>query len=740
MSQRGSGNSTSEYTICFDTVNRDVSTYPDTNDIVLNIDTAHLRRGAVQIYVGSFEMPAPQFTVEEMWQNLWFDEGYRIIGINSTPPLSAGASVQVYSSLAVLYTAVVPLFTNPIASITVISATQLSIVTSFYHALNLRSLWDPVNPVASRLPMRLIGTGLTDPLEVNLTVSNANLTIVNDLTFTLNVASTAGFGAPATVILNAGYIYAPAIDSPVALVAVLNAALLVVGFTEALFFYDLVASVFSFRTVFYGTLSQPSMNIRCPNGAILPAVAPGVCFADVVLNPGEKSLVQCMGFIGSRLCATAQLPSGQWYIPAESSQLWRGFISITPGFYGPQDLTQLGSEITTQFNRFYIDAATCSGSPTIDYLYFSTAAGACLRFVVPPGGYTPVTLAAFLQSQMNLVDTTSFLNTAVVGANVYSVSWILVPGSANTGFFSFACNGVFGLEFADSSGFSTMPSRLGFSNVSYRAGPEFSGRNITVSELGCGGSYMHSYYIQLLANSGRRGYRIEPSLTRVVNSLSITIVAATTFTATNLLIAHGFQVGDVIALTFPALVPPLFSIVVVVTAVIDAFTLTMSLPVGIAIPLAIGNLFSAQFAYDPTTFNIYFPPGAFFKCIYPYILGFDNYDLMAPAPFMSIATVQLEPPPYLLLQVLDVKSSAYIQHNYLGDNITNILAKVIFFPTYQMQRLYPMSLTFNGSEIITQLHFRWLTPNHQLYQFHTRNWSGTLQVVTLGESPALVCA
>ena len=745
MTQRGSGNSTSEYTICIDTVNRDSSLYPDTNDLVLNIDTAHLRRGAVQLYVGSFELPAPQFTIEEMWQNLWFDEGIRITDANlATAPIAAGATVIVSSSASVIYTAFLPLFTNPLASITVVSPTELSIVTQFNHALNLRSFWDPLNPIASRLPIKLIATGLFDSSEIDLTAANPNLTIVNATTFTLMVADTSGFGMPATVINNQGYVYAPAIDSPVALVTVLNAALAQVGFLEGSFFYDLTTSSFSFRTSFYGKIGQPTMNIRCPNGVQTPGLPPGVCFIEPVLSPGERSLLQCMGFLGSRICANTQLPSGQWYIPAETSQLWRGNISITPGFYGPQDLTQLGSEITTQFNRFYVDPATCAAMPSVERFLFSNAVGNCINFVVPPGGYTPTTLAAFLQASMNTADPQSFDNTGIIGSNIYSVTWILAgaPAAPNVGFFSFACSGVFGLEFGDSIGTSSMPSRLGFSNVAYRAGPEFSGKNITVSELGCGASnaYLHSYYIQLLANNGRRGYRIEPSLPRTVPTQTISAVTATTLTAGNAAFAHGFQVNDVITISFPATVGPIFSLYTVVTAVIDAFSFTAALPVGTTPALANGDVFAAQFAYDPSTFNIYFPQSRSFNGIYPQIIGFDYLDLMAPAPFTSTTTVQLEPPPYLLLQILDVKSSAYIQHNYLGDNITNILAKLIFYPTYQMQRLYPMSLSFNGSEIITQLHFRWLTPNHQLYQFHNRNWSGTLQLVVLGESPALGCA
>lgn len=729
MSTRGSGGTTSEYTICLDTINRDYVQYPDTNDLVLNIDNARLRRGAVQIYVGSFELPTPQFTIEEAWQNLWFDEGIRLIDY---------ASISVVASTGITYTTYLPLFLNSIASITVTSATLLTIVTDNNHALNLRALWGPLAPVASRLPIRLIGTGLVDPAEINLTQNNLNITIIDPVTFTLAVASTANFGAPGTVITNTGYIYAPAIDSPVALVAVINSALVASGFTEGSFSYDPTTSLFQFRTVFYGPIAQPTLNVHCPTGGAPTPVAPGVCLSG-------SGLVRCLGFMGSRNCATTQLRSGQWYIPADSTPLWRGFIAINPGFYGPQDLTQLGSEITIQFNRFYIDNGACSATPSIEYLYFSNAIGSCLNFVVPPGGYTPVTLAAFLESGMNITDPLSFANTAVPSANVYTVTWI---PSGVTGFFSFACSGVFGLEFGDSIGVSSMPARLGFSNVAYRPGPEFSGRTITVPQLGACQEpvYYHSYLVQMLANNTRKGYRIEPSLPRVVQGLVASAVSPTTVTLTQAAVAHGFQVGDVLDLAFPA--QNLFGVSSVVLSVTDAFAFVLAAPVGLPFILNNGDVTDAQLAYDPATFNVYFNSLNFgvaastrgsCRSIYPGILGFDYTDLMAPAPYMSITTVALEPPPYLLLQVLDVKSSAYIQHNFLGDNITNILAKLIFYPTYQLQRLYPMSLTFNGSEIISQLHFRWLTPDHQLYQFHGRNWSGTLQVVVLGDAPSLAC-
>ena len=78
MSSRGSNSSTYNYTMCLDSVNRDMQQNPESNPVTLNVDLSKLRRGIVQIDVGSVELPAPQYTIEESWQNVCFDDGVRI--------------------------------------------------------------------------------------------------------------------------------------------------------------------------------------------------------------------------------------------------------------------------------------------------------------------------------------------------------------------------------------------------------------------------------------------------------------------------------------------------------------------------------------------------------------------------------------------------------------------------------------------------------------------------------------
>jgi hypothetical protein len=312
------------------------------------------------------------------------------------------------------------------------------------------------------------------------------------------------------------------------------------------------------------------------------------------------------------------------------------------------------------------------------------------------------------------------------------------------GSFVFESNGVFGLEFGDSVSLgSSLPSRLGFNNLAFRNGPRYrSSKEVVVPILGTGTPYYSSKIFQIVANGGRRGYRIDPSMGRVVAGTVTAVTPLTSFEFSTV-VAHGFQTTDILNLTFPGI--PLYGVQAVVVAVPSAFSVTLEWINGLPAPPAPGAALGASIVGESSSANIYFNSNLIpntrrqFNTIYPIILGFDYNDLLAPAPFVSITTASLDPPTYLLLQVLDVKGSSYTQHNYQGENLTNIFAKVIFFPAVQVQRMYPMSQTFNGSEILTQLHFRWLTPDHSLYQFHGRNWSATLEFQVMSEVPVLMC-
>ena len=728
MSNRGAGPSTVEYSLCIDTVNRDVKQFPDTNDLVLELDASRLRRGTVQMYIGSIELPVPQFTIEEAWKNLCFDEGIRITGT------SAGRSIQIVDGPNT-YIGTIPMYRNPVASLTVVDPTTIAVVTAFPHALaTLADLWGAV------LPITLVGVSVADPQQLILNGSNPGFAITGPSAFTLTVTSTAAIANAAFPL--AGVVSAPNLDNPDSLCAIINAALQLDGFSGGVFAYDRLLSQYQLRCNSYRR--PPPSN--CGIGNQLATASNGnpniVILALPQDDANDINLSTSMGF-ANRATTTTTNTVGQWCVFTDNPAAWRASISMNVGFYSPGDLSSLGGDISMQFNRFLLE------NP--DLLLFSNALGTSISVPVPAGKYYPDSLAAFLQQQMNALDPQSLQNNpAIPSANAYLVSW---NASANqqggcgsiTGSFVFGSSGVFGLEFGDSASLgSSLPMRMGFNNLAYRNGPQYSSsKEVIFPVLGTGAAYFHSKVFQIVANSGRRGYRIDPSMGRVVAGTvtSLTPLVSIGFTSA---VAHGFQETDILNLNFPG-ATPIFGVQATVLAVTSAFAFTVAWVNGLVPATALGNGFSASIVGESTSINIYFNSNLIpntrkqYSTIYPIILGFDYNDLLAPAPFISITTASLDPPTYLLLQVLDVKGSSYTQHNYQGENLTNIFAKVIFFPAVQVQRMYPMSQTFNGSEILTQLHFRWLTPDHSLYQFHGRNWSATIEFQVMSEVPVLLC-
>jgi hypothetical protein len=705
MSNRNSA-STVEYSICIDTVNRNTDLYPDTNDVTLELDVAKLRRGTVQMSVGSIELPVPQFTVEPGWKNICFDEGIRIVGT------VAGRAISINTPTS-SYIAYIPLYLNPIQLLQVFSPTEIRVTTAYPHALaGVTDIWQ------SSVPISLVGVSVANPLELVLNSSNPGFSIIDATTLSLIVTSTADLVN--TTFPNAGFVSAPALPNPTALCEVINAALQLVGFNQGVFGYDGLKSVFSLTTYAHG-LENPQIQITT-----------------IITGPGEVNLSQCMGF-GNNAGTNIRNQSDKWSIVSEYGAVWRASISITPGFY-TGDLSGLGSDINIQFNRLNFDAA--------DVLLFSNAVGNSISVPIPVGLYTAETLCLYLTLQMNQLDPLSNANAPSPSANVYLVEWVFLPEEAGcgnmVGNFQFSCNGVFGLEFSNSTG-SSIPLRLGFNNLAYRNGPVFtSARSIGFPILGCADTYFPSRNVQILAHSGRRGYRIDPTVQRVV-AATVTAASASVYTLTTVA-AHGFQLNDVVRISFP--VSSLFGVQASVVAVISAFSLQLGVINGLPWPNFAAwpsTSITVSPLVDSSTFNVYFNYNnipnsrATNHSIYPVILGFDYNDLLSPAPYLSITTAMLEPPAYLLLQVLGLKGSSYIQHNYQGQNLTNILAKVIFFPSFQVQRGFPMSQTFNGSEILTQVQFRWLCPDHTLYQFHERNWSATLEFIVMTEIPVLLC-
>jgi hypothetical protein len=735
------GASVTEYTICIDTVNRDVRQYPDTNDLVLEVDSGRIRRGTVQLNLGSAELPGPPFTIQDQWKNFYFDEGFRVTGE------MAGRAIQIDEN-GVITTIYLPLYWNPFSSINVIDSTTIEFKTTYDHALELRSMYGLLENGASPLPITICGINTGDTAELLLTGDNV-ITVVDATTFLLTVNNYTGPLGPFALFPDAAGLNAPEIESPVALANLLNYGLTLKNFYHGKFVYDRINSNFIFQTTYFRTELYNTGN--CLRTSVKTySNPPDIFFVEInPISPTDTpSLYYQMGF-GSSVLNT--LPTGQWAIIADQSPSWRSNVRITPGFY-TGDANSLGSDISIQFNRLYFDNAP---SRPPDSFLFSNAFGSSFSIALPTGRFFPTQLATFLQESMNTVDTASlFNNPSVLGSNVYSVQWVItttnISPTVEVGNFVFSCQigGTFGLEFGDSAGASSLPLRLGFMNTAYRGGSVYTGKEIGFpisSSIGYATRIM-----QLIVLGQRKAYRIDTTVQRVL-SVEVSLppgneLSCTTDVSLPDRIASGLQPGLIVSLGLPN------RVFARVLSIIDPFSFLIG-PILNQTNLTPTPIPAFLCPYQsPTTFNVYWnaPTSSLNKnpnlsrrntqTIFPYILGFDYADLMAPLPFQSCTTFNLDPPPYLLLQVLDVKASSFIQHNFNGDNLTNIIAKVIFFPAFQMQRGFPNSISFNGSEILTKLHFRWLTPDHELINFNKRNWSATMQFAVLSESTNLICS
>ena len=114
----------------------------------------------------------------------------------------------------------------------------------------------------------------------------------------------------------------------------------------------------------------------------------------------------------------------------------------------------------------------------------------------------------------------------------------------------------------------------------------------------------------------------------------------------------------------------------------------------------------------------------------PSILGFPATDMLwtSNITFQSPLTYRLQAASYILVEMVVPTGSARIEHNYKGDNNTNILGKIVILPTPWLERFYPMKATFLSNIKLGYVHFRLLNPDHTLYQLHGHEWSATIRL------------
>lgn len=677
-----------EYTIGIDSRNRNTNLYPEPNDFILDVESSQGRLPIQQLYLSSLEFPMSQYTIEDEWSNLFFDQGYPVEVTNNLTEANQILSVMIGNDT---FTAVIPPRLNPIVQVIPRSATSATFTTAYPHGLFNRELWN------WGFPIRLGGTFITDTNTTNLT-TNATVVIVDAMSFTISnipALTPATTWGPVNVPVDGdiGFVWAPEIATPNDLARITTHA-----FLEVL-------------------PSRPRVSVRYDpplNNFVLSVTSVPSGVQAWLLNDGTPSLAFNLG-IGCSLMHKLEplkcTSEGLFMITGSQPYCCLSRLQITPGNYLCENFSRTVEII---WNRLYFPAP-CSPAPGSESNFiFSDSCGVCYTIPIPFGWYSPEVFAAFLQTQMNLADPTGN----------YTVTY-----SEATGKFTFASPEFFGLEFGNDDTTQRVAIALGFDNLPLRDLTTYSSAYpIRIPTNACSNREV-SDVLRVVSDPSKKSMKFVLSGRKPQQGTVTTLGGVTTITFPQ---AHGYQVGDVLHIG---------AYLATVIEVVD--WQTVQVDIGTIPP---GDIAGVQciVPYFSGILNFYFGPLADQNrnSIFPEIMGFNPRPyLWTPGTYELVPPFEwnFEGPNYILIQLENPTGSTYIQHAHHKDNIVNLLAKVVLYPPFSMQRLYPMQIMLQGITILNSVKVRILNPNHTLYRFHGRNWSATLSLVSPATTAQQVC-
>lgn len=714
-----------EYTVCIDSRNRNIDEYPEPNDFTLDINFS---RGlpVTRIYLGSIELPLPQLTVEEAWSRLYFDEGTSFIVNEPNELCLRTLTIQEFDGTFV--ESVIPIWLNPIVQVDVSDPQSPIFTTLFDHALDLRGLWTWGSPI------RLISTTLTNPEFIDLTGDNPNLTILTPNSFQLS-------NLPAPFVPSGnplGYVHAPAIGNPQYLANILTAGFDQVVPNRYQVSYDIRCGRFCIRmrSLTCNVLLAP--NQRCEE---LPPPA-------TLIIGGDNCLASVLGFG----CTNVPFPPGKDALcPGICAKfIFRclSCIRITPAFY--VQAPNFAAEIQLQTNRFVFEMA-CPMPPGAEVppppmFVFSDACGACFPLTLPYGKYSPDTFATALESAMNAagaigtyqvffeVSSDSSTNNETVGLLQGSFVFESVDGSC------------FGLEFDDPR--NNLATRLGFTGVCHRGTSRYTGDTLYIPLKGCDCTtaplrYIENTYAPFIRTTqkllGIQSCKCKPlgTDTAQATTLAGNEVLQITTNQGGTPVAHGYQPEDVITIILNGV-----SYQVRVIAVIDAFTFEVEIA-GVADLIGLADEPVCTSLFGPVILNLYFSEDCMYYSMRSELTGFPAQAILwegpQSLPVVSPNQFNLDSIDYLLLEITKPNQSTYIQHQWKDDTNVRLFGKIVIYPAFRVERIYPIESVFQGMKVINQLHIRLLNPDHSLYDMHGRNFSATLVFVVAGQAASQLC-
>lgn len=669
-------NAGQEYVLCFNSANRDQVVYPEPNNFECQISDGGQGTAipkATAMFFGSVELPRTQWTIEQEWSQLLFDQGIAtdVAIAADLPNATFSFVVMPPGTSSTLVDVPVPPTINPITAGAPNGANEATFTTQFPHGLEARQDWGSI---------RIEGTPLMDDAAAELT-TNPTLTIVSPTMFTITnipgIAATIGNGYLRAAPPNPAQLAAAITDA-------LPAALADAGLVGvAAMAYDANTNVFTF------TYDDGSADTIVMLATTIPSLNSHMGFGNdtmLVLTPTAGS-------------ATQMSLSGNY---ANSGCL--GTLQLTPGNYTP---TTLAAEIERAWDPFVFDGGVAMDPAEREVFAFTNASAASFTVPIDYGAYTPDTFAAYLTTQMNAAD----------GSQTYTVTY-----DGATQQMTLASTMPFGLPFNDPTVTPAVVTRLGFDPVAYNGSTGYTGRSLAYAPSTCtltprtrGGN------LQVIQNVATNMYTLQ----FLGAPCQAGTIAGTTVGP--LAMAHGLQVGDFVVITDAGGT----AFTLPVTAVTDAFTFDVDLyNSGLA-----GAVTVCPAVATDGVLNLYLNGNQMLADVLGFtatgVFSGPNGVLAATGSY------NLDGPPYLLWIITEPSGSTFIHHFWKGklDNKTNIFAKLIQRDnTYSIERLFPMQQVMQQNPKVTRLIMSVCNPDHSPYHFHGRNWSGTLTFLTSSES------
>lgn len=730
----------SEYTVYLDSSQREktlVTGDNPTNDVVIPVPLLSGRLPVAEMHLGSLEMPLAQYTVESAWSEFYFDEGLDLLVQDQASLGITQFSIQEDTNVI---TAQLPPAINFIVDVQNNGTASPIFTTFFPHALELIGAYNWGQSI------QLISTPIVDPALYNLDTNNANLIILSETQFQLNLPAPVTFTTAGSIF---GFLRAPTIPNPTILAQLVTAAL------------NLIAP--GHWVVTYNHHTGRFKLCWASNGCAARDASPSILLIEC-----QNSLPTIMGF--GNVNVVIPLPPPETRLPLSDMDLIRlrdnvpdykepclisvncyqckSHITIDPGNYQANDL---GANLARQWNRFYFDQGCVGATPTPSELVFSDTCGNCYTVQIPFGKYTPETLADYLQTQMN---------TILPGSN-FVVSW-----DSATGQFTFQADITFGLEFDTTAGSQDLANRLGYLPVCYRNENIYaSTRPFYIPIRGCCFTNIpertNSYvYVPFIMGTERK-YIIERckprgiAATGAANPYSPPFFPANTGFTDNAdgtasityPFAHGYQPNDIIEISFPAAPPPASGPGPYFVRVVEVVNFqTVIVDVGSIDTAGLTDAPVCTILAGPIVGNVYFAPcdggGANPSPILSNILGFAQQDYFPPVTsttWVAPSCLGLDYPNYLLLQVTVPNGATHNSHAWGDDNRSQILSKIILYPQYRLERSFPMRLIMGDLRIVNKIRMQLLNPDHSLYMLHGKNWSCTIVFTVVEQNIKQVC-